>query len=112
VARLRNHINEENRKQCGATFLHCQRKLKEKQGKELQFLAEKEERALRTLNVEFASHENIVRNRMNVSAQRRGKVWPAKGYGDPNYDRRVGNGRHLLRVIFGFLGNGLFDKDF
>ena len=63
---VKNRICNRRKMECNAMFLRAERKLKERQAKELKLLEEKQEAAKEEVNQKFSKQKDIIDNRMKV----------------------------------------------
>ncbi|KAK8886104.1 hypothetical protein M9Y10_041564 [Tritrichomonas musculus] len=63
---IQRRVNEQRRNECNILFMRAERKLKEKQARELKLLEEKQETAKEEINQKYSKHKNIIDNRMKV----------------------------------------------
>lgn len=63
---IQRRVNEQRRNECHVLFMRAERKLKERQARELKLLEEKQEAAKEEINQKYSKHKTIIDNRMKV----------------------------------------------
>ncbi|OHT09215.1 hypothetical protein TRFO_21945 [Tritrichomonas foetus] len=64
--KIQKVVNEQRRNECNILFMKAERKLKDRQARELKLLEEKQASAKEEINQQYSKHKSVLDNRMKV----------------------------------------------